>query len=318
MVGELKCAAAQYRDKAWAKSTQSTYRIHMQCYVNFCASIKCEAVPASSTVLQLYVTYLAKIRRLRYCTIQQYLNIVTHMHKMVGLADPVYNDYQLKHVLLGIKRELGTAQTPVGAITPQQLLKVKSTLNFANLSDLTFWCACLIAFYGLLRPGNITTNGTFDADKDIRRIDLFPYSWGYLLCLRRTKTIQFREKRVEIILPRTGNELCPVTAQRDLLQLTGVTDPHGSLLILEGGSPLSYRYFCDKLRHSLALVGEDHLNIRAHSFRRGGASWLARLGVPTDMIKSIGYWASDAVFRYIDSDFSQKLAVAKKFGGSLC
>ncbi|XP_033728133.1 uncharacterized protein LOC117317432 [Pecten maximus] len=241
------------------------------------------------------------------------------MHKISGFDDPVATDYQLKLVLRGIKRDLGTAQSPVAAISPHQLLKIKAVLNLNDLSDLVFWCACLIAFYGLLRPGSVTVKGsTFDKDTDVRRIDLLPHEWGFLLCLSKTKTIQFREKAVEVVLPMTGNALCPASALHALLRRTGPIDTLGPLLIQEDGSPLSYKAFCAKLQLSLKLAGEENSQIRAHSFRRGGASWLAKLGFSIETIKSIGYWSSDAVLRYIESNFSTKLNVAKQFGSSLC
>ena len=57
--------------------------------------------------------------------------------------------------------------------------------------------------------------------------------------------------------------------------------------------------------------------LSGHSFRRGGATWLSRLGVPLDIIKQLGYWSSDAVARYIEPNFSQKVSVMQSFGKSL-
>lgn len=83
------------------------------------------------------------------------------MHKLCDLPDPIPEDYQLKYLLMGIKRELGTAQFPVDSITPSHLLRMRSFLDFSSVEDLGFWCACLIAFYGLLRPGTIAITGPF-------------------------------------------------------------------------------------------------------------------------------------------------------------
>lgn len=107
---------------------------------------------------------------------------------------------------MGIKRELGTAQFPVDLITPSHLLRMRSFLDFSSVEDLGFWCACLIAFYGLLRPGTIAITGPFETSEHVRRVDLMPCSWGYLLCLRHTKTIQFRERELNVILPQVNGE----------------------------------------------------------------------------------------------------------------
>lgn len=71
----------------------------------------------------------------------------------------------------GIKRELGTAQFHVDSITPSHLLRMRSFLDFSSVEDLGFWCACLIAFYGLLRPGTIAITGPFETSKHVRRVD---------------------------------------------------------------------------------------------------------------------------------------------------
>lgn len=190
-VQSLQDQASALKRKAWANSTTSTYRTHMKTYLDFCDHISVPPLPATSKTLQLYVTYLAKVKCFKFCLIQQYLNIIPHMHKLCDLPDPIPEDYPLKYLLMVIKRELGTAQFPVDSITPSHLFRMRSFLDFSSVEDLGFWCACLIAFYGLLRPGTIAITGPFETSQHVRRVDLMPCSWGYLLCLRHTKTIQF-------------------------------------------------------------------------------------------------------------------------------
>lgn len=316
-MAELQQEAAGLKNKAWANSTTVTYQTHLRCYLHFCDAIQKLAIPADSELLQLYVTYLAKVKKLKYSSILQYLNIVPHVHKLSGFSNPISEDYQLKYLLMGVKRTLGTAQTPVDAITPRQLLAIKSGLHFDNVTDLAVWCACLIAFYGLLRPGNVTVRTSFQQDKDLRRIDITSCSWGYLLRLRHTKTIQFREKELDIILPYIDNELCPATAIKLFLAQTPYADLFGPLLLTQNNCALSYHLFRSVLHRALLKAGIAS-NIQGHSFRRGGATWLSRLGVPLQTIKQIGYWSSDAVNRYIDPCFSKKLHVIQHFGTSLC
>lgn len=70
-------------------------------------------------------------------------------------------------------------------------------------------------------------------------------------------------------------------------------------------------------RLAFKRAGVNHSLIKGHSFRRGGETWLSKMGVPMDMIKSIGWWASDAVYRYVDSNFDVKLLTMKRFGNSI-
>ncbi|KAK6169731.1 hypothetical protein SNE40_020724 [Patella caerulea] len=208
----------------------------------------CE-LPANSLQLQLYIVYLANVKHLRYNSIIQYLNIVPHIHKLAGYPNPLPGDYRIELLLRGLKRELGVAQTPVAAITPQMLLAIKHCLNFNLLLDTAFWCACLIAFYVMLRPANVTVKGIFNPDFDLQQIDLLPCSWGFLLCLRKTKTIQFRERQLEVILPRINNALCPVMALQKLKLLNPAEDPFSPLIVVAQGRALTYSVFSSKLQY---------------------------------------------------------------------
>lgn len=64
--------------------------------LGFCDQISVPQLPATSETLQLYVTYLAKVKRFKFCSIQQYLNIIQHMRKLCDLLDPIPQDFQLK------------------------------------------------------------------------------------------------------------------------------------------------------------------------------------------------------------------------------
>ena len=270
----LQDQASDLKRKAWASaSTTATYRTHMKSYMDFCDQISVPPLPATSETLQLYVTYLAKVKCFKFCSNQQYLNIIPHMHKLCDLPDPIPQDYQLKYLLMGVKRELGTAQSPVDTATPSHLLRIRSLLDCSSIADLAFWCACLIAFYGLLRPGNVAITGRFEPSKHVRRIDLMPCSWGYLLCLRHTKTIQFRERELHVILPHVNGVLCPATALQAYLHLTRGADLLGPLLLTGTASPLTYTIFRQKLHSILNQAGIDDSNIKGHSLRRGGATW---------------------------------------------
>ena len=85
----LQDQASDLKRKAWASSTAATYRTHMKSYMDFCDQISVPPLPATSETLQLYVTYLAKVKCFKFCSIQQYLNIIPHMHKLCDLPDPI-------------------------------------------------------------------------------------------------------------------------------------------------------------------------------------------------------------------------------------
>lgn len=306
---------ALLQEKAWARMTAATYRTQLQCYLEFAQLLNKCAVPVSNDVLLFYVIYLVKVRKFTFASVRQYLNTVTHIKLF---PDPVDGNNHLNNLLRGIKRELGAAQTPVDAITQSLLSRIQTTMNIKTMEDLSFWCACLIAFYRLLRPNNITSRDAFDSTTDLCRTDLTYCAWGYLLTLRHTKTIQFREREVTVCLPKTytSNALCP--AVQAYLGVTVSADPLGPLSLMQNGRALTYNCFSQKSSTALSQTGVVNYNIRGHSLRRGGACWLSKLGVSLEDIKSVGYWSSSAVHRYIDPDFRRQLSIVQQFGKTLC
>lgn len=144
--------------------------------IGFCDQISVPQLPATSETLQLYVTYLAKVKRFKFCSIKQYLNLIPHMHKLCDLLDPIPQDFQLKYLLMEEKRELGTAQAPVDTVT-----------QIIYLGSVHYWTVLPLQTVLFGVPAS-----SFDPSKHVRRIYFVHCSWGCLLCLQHKKTIQFR------------------------------------------------------------------------------------------------------------------------------
>jgi hypothetical protein len=107
----------------------------------------------------------------------------------------------------------------------QLLLKFKSILDLDCHNNIVFWAACLTGFYGVLRPSNFLVKGSFDPDFNLRRVDVMPCSLGMLVTLKVTKTLQFRSKPIEIVLPMLhGHPLCPNDALCRVLAKPGYTN----------------------------------------------------------------------------------------------
>lgn len=196
------------------------------------------------------------------------------MHKLCNLPDSIPLDFQLKHLLMGVKRELGTAEAPVDTVTPSRLLKIRSLLDCSSVADFAFWCACLIVYYGLLRLGNVAFTGAFDPSIHVRRIDLILWSWGYLLCLGIKR--QFNFEKVSWML--YCHKLMAICAQLKPFRYTFISQEERIYLdhyFLQEQHLLlhcTYSFFRQKLHSILARAGIDNSNIKGHSFSRGGST----------------------------------------------
>jgi site-specific recombinase XerD len=70
--------------------------------------------------------------------------------------------------------------------------------------------------------------------------------------------------------------------------------------------PLTRRYITEQLPTLCAAAGIAHAeDYKGHSFRRGGATSLARAGVQWHTIKKMGRWKSNAYQLYIDHSHTQ-------------
>ena len=173
MGNTLERVAAEYRARGWAESTKRLYRSQLKCYFSFCETMSKQPIPISTQDISLYIAFLAYYKKFRFCTIENYLVVVKHLHKANGFKDPITDNWHIKHLLQGVKRELGDAQVGATAVTPDMLFLIRRHLNMYRLFELSVWVACLIGFFGLLRPGNFLHTDKHSPILRIKQIDSF-------------------------------------------------------------------------------------------------------------------------------------------------
>ena len=202
--------------------------------------------------------------------------------------------------------------------TPEILLKIHSTLDFAFAEDLVFWSVITTGFFSLARAANLlhTSSDSFQ----IKRGQIFIDGNVMLLVFSHTKTIQFGEKQLLIpLLAIKNSPLCPITAYRAMLErIPAPADAPAFVLPCLGNLvPYTYSKFSKKLRDVISLIDMNPRLYTSHSMRRGGASLAYHAGVPMRMIQIQGDWASDSYLRYIKLPHSDRLAVAQKLAGAV-
>ncbi len=293
----------RFKLQTFAPATCRAYRSHRAAYLAFCKAVGRPPVPASLETLCMYAALLA--RSLKYSSLRQYLNIVRLLHLEWGLPNPLVDNFQLSCVLKGIRREVGDRVVRKQPITPDLLLSILASLDVSVVVDAQVWAACLLMFYGLLRRSNVMSPSlaAFVAAKHLRRTDIIFNKTGICLLIRWTKTIQFKERTLQIPLPRRpGHPLCPAQATFHALRLTAGAPPNGPALVVpsvHGFIPLSPQLFVGKVRQALQSAGVDPQQYAGHSFRRGGATWAYKCGVPVETIRQLGDWKSTAYQDYI-------------------
>lgn len=293
----------------------STYATHARQLTAICAENHIDlSTPLSELDLFFVVAVYASTHK--FSTVDGFISGVRHI--MQSMWSTTYSAYELprgdyfKAHYAGLKHFYGNTATA----TPKTALTLSDLCEFATRLDLRYfehsrdWCACLFAFFGLLRINEYMGGG-------LRHQHVTVTSAGVDLTVLYSKTTQ---TAAVVSLTRRDDHLCPVRAYQHLLESTRHAGlPH------EGSTPVfltrTYPSPGDKCRVAVMLDVEFISRVRTlissayphrdatcyagHSFRRGGASALLLAGVDPASIQRHGRWASDAWRKYIDAADSQ-------------
>ena len=143
-VQELDDCIRKFRSSAYASSTKATYSAQLRCYLQFCSHYSFSPAPVSTQNLARYVVHLTGF--LAPSSVSLYLNIVRIYHLENGCPNPLEHFY-ITSLLKGVHRELSKPPTQKLPITPQILYSVFQVLDFQQPMAVTFWAACLVAFF---------------------------------------------------------------------------------------------------------------------------------------------------------------------------
>ena len=204
-------------------------------------------------------------------------------------------DFFIHLTLRGLKHIHGHSPSIKLPITPQILLRLRSTVNFQHSLNLVFWTAALVAFFTFFWKSSLFVSSAtaFDPARNLTRNDVQILQSFALITVNWTKTMQNKEWLLSIPIPRTPNSpLCPVSAlEHYFLQVPVSLSQCLPLFTFVHGNqfhPLTYLHFVKLLRHKLSSLGLQLELYSSHSFRRGGASFAFALHLPGELIQLQG------------------------------
>ena len=197
------------------------------------------------------------------------------MHLEAGHANPFQGYWHIEMLLKGTNRVLGAGhrqKLPIMSAVLRQLFK---RIDFTLPLEVTFWAACLVAFFSFFQKYNVLVKSitSFDSNLHLCRRDAIFSEEGVSLAVQWSNTIRYRQRVLHIRLPRTpGFRLCPV--QTLILALRLCSSPPSALLFTyptrTGWLPLTVQVFQDKLHKYLGQLNINPYDYSGHSFRRGG------------------------------------------------
>ncbi|MGD0448900.1 MAG: site-specific integrase [Candidatus Dormibacteria bacterium] len=290
-------AAREFAQAAKSEATRRAYASDLRDFDSWCATQRRSPMPAEPETVALYITDLARSGRAA-STIQRRLAAISQVHQLAGHVPPPTADWEVRQVIQGIRRRLGTAPAQKEAVLTVTLRRLVASCDPSTRAGARDRALLLIGFGAALRRSELVG---LDVE-DVTETDE-----GLRVRIRRSKTDpEARGDEVGIVRGQHP-DIDPVRTLRHWRQLGGIST--GPLF-----RPVT-RW--DTVRRgrlrpqAVALVVQRAAGragmptpqaFAGHSLRSGCATQAALEGAPERAIMRQGRWRSIVtVRRYIRS-----------------
>jgi integrase len=284
--------AEAYHTQARAPATLRAYRADWQTFAAWCAAHGLLALPSAPETVALYITELARDRKV--ATITRHLASIAQAHKQQSYESPT-RAVVVQNVLKGIRRAKGTAPTQKAAAEIAIIRAMVEQLD-DSLHGLRDRAILLVGFAGAFRRSELA-GLTLD--------DIQFTNDGLVITLRRSKTDQESEGYLKGIPYGSTPATCPVRALRAWLDTGGIVAGPLFRSVWKGGrrlrpTPLNDRAIAEVVKRAAAAAGYDPTRFGGHSLRAGLATTAAAAGVDERTImEQTGHKTTTMVRRYM-------------------
>ena len=292
-----------------APSTSQVYRrawsLCQECMQELGLSfITIQNLPMSTSLVLTYLSYL-NIKGLAPSTITTYISAISFVHKMNSLPDPT-NLFVVQKLLAAINKMQGNrdSRLPITQFILNRLLESTEFVVSNQYHKKLIRAMFALAFYGLFRIGEITIQTSGVIPLTFEQVQLLEDR--LVLSITHFKNNK-SNKPFDIVIHKIGGKFCPFAIMLDYLNVRG--NLSGPLFCFVNQKHVPRNFFTSKLKSCLNFCGLNTKLYLSHSFRIGGASFLASLGMSDVQIKLMGRWSSDTFLRYIRN---QRFQIVKK------
>lgn len=295
-----------FQRRSYAPNSQTTRGVQVRKYLEFVEdfSVSYSPLPCPPQQVALYATWLA--RTLKYSSVLNYLSGLNHFLRQNGATPIPYTDYEIATTLRGIRRERACPPRQALPILPDMLVRMFALLS-SNQGHVAWRAAVLCSFRALLRKCQVTRS-----DSSLQRGDFQFFTWGMVIRVRRSKTIQFQERVLEIPVARChATAICAVHWTERHFRETPAAQEAMAFRIPTAtageSAPLPYLVYQDTLKAFAGRAGLDPSSVSSHSLRRGGCTYLSMCGASLEELRVRGDWASDTVFTYLKTPLAVRI-----------
>lgn len=281
-----------------SENTKLVYTNAVNCFNDFRLRYRFFAVwPVPVSHVASFVSYCFQ-QGYSPATVATYLSSLSFVHKLRHFPDPT-ESFVIKKILEGFKR-LGSRQDNRAPITKDILIQICHTLQFICFShyEVILFRACFsLAYFGLFRVGELVHTDQRQAGYALKLDDI---KFGQNIVKVRVRVSKTNHTSQPVFLhigAISDKNICPVQALHNYMCMR--SSRPGNLFCHVDGSPLTRYQFGAVLSKSISHIGLPLGHYKSHSFRIGRATTLAMSGVPSDQIKLMGRWRSNAYSNYV-------------------
>ena len=305
----LKQEAVETRFQALADSTRANLVTQFKAYLMFCCYFGLQAKPFVEENLVVYIQFLARSFKSPQ-SVKNYVYGLQTLARLHSWQFPDLSQPQFTYQFKGISRILCHAPQRAHPLSPVIFMKLLEFFNLQDPYEATMWSVMILGFLMFARISNLLpdSNVSFDPFRQLTRGDVRVAYNAIVLVVKWTKTIQFGQRKLLIPLHVIPNSpLCPKTSLLRSVKLSPGASHHHLFAYGPHMSLISRSEFTRFLRKKLSQAGFDAQKFSGHSLRRGGATWAFSQGIPADLIKVHGDWASEAYRSYLEFSLDDRL-----------
>ena len=304
----------------FAKRSRLNVMSHLRQLSIFCVSFNEPFLPVSREALLGFIEIMS--RTCGFNHIQHVISSIKFLHEFTSHIYPG-DSFEFKVLLRGLKRKLSKSPKQALPITPEMLILMYQHVDVNKPVELAHWTPFLFALRLLYRKSSIAPKNleNYDYRTDLSREKAVPSNGVILVYQNYSKTNQFMaDTRITPLVSGNITALDPVLHYHKLVSENVVqrTCPAFSYLVNGVVRCVTHDSFSKYLKVLLLKIGLDPTQWSGHSFRRGGASLLYRLGLDPLTIQACGDWSSDTFLRYLEVNIDRLWSAQVAMGSFSC
>lgn len=282
--------AFDYAERAQAPATARAYRGDVAAFTAWCAARALSSCPAAPATVAVFLADEAK-RGIRPATLSRRLAAIRHAHVAAQLEPPTSAE-EVRHVMRGIRRTVGTRQARKAPATAERVLVMVSHCP-KSLAGLRDRALLLLGFGGAFRRSEL-------AALDVADLDERPE--GLRVTVRHSKTDQ--EGAGAVVPIARGAHACPVAALRAWLDAAGIREGAVFRPVSKEDRPRAARLTPHSVGQIVktyaARAGYDPAAFGGHSLRAGFLTSAAERGKSLDRMMAVSrHKRVDTVLGYV-------------------